>query len=160
MPEAVIPESTFLLTELKYTLGQLHVQVLDLDEATRKSTLCGDRSIEQILQEMLQYEGEYQAKYRGLLHASTSTQAEDIPVPLPVNAGEEVPSQENSFEHKRAQTIALLETAQGDWPPELLDLAREHVTQDRRHTTDLAECRKAYLHQEQRPDLNEPLTVQ
>ena len=41
-----ISEPQFMLTELRYTLGQLHVQVLDLDPETRSKALCEGRSID------------------------------------------------------------------------------------------------------------------
>jgi hypothetical protein len=80
-------------------------------------------------------------------------------VPLPLNEDvSEESDEQNDFEHNRAQTIALLEEAGDNWPADLLDLVRQHVAEDRRHTTDLAECRMKYFETDTRSDLDEPLT--
>jgi hypothetical protein len=153
-----ISESTFMLTELRYTLGQLHVQVLDLDPETRKSLKCGDRSIEQILGDMLTSEKNWQARYSEMLHAAApANDGSDTSVPLPVEAAEEQPGVETAFEHARAQTIAMLEAAGTSWPKELLDAVKQQVADDRKMTTIIADCRKAYFSQDQRPDLEQPL---
>jgi hypothetical protein len=153
-----ISESAFLLTELRYTLGQLHVQVLDLDAETRNKILCGDRTIDQTLSDMVASEGQWQTKYAQMLRiAAPGSDSSDAEVPLPVNADDEQPGVETVFEHKRAQTIAMLEKVSGDWPEELLDAVKQQVAEDRRLTTDIAECRKTYFAQDRRPDLEEPL---
>jgi len=150
-----------LLTELQYTLGQIHVQVGDLDAETRSSATCGDRTIDDILAAMMRSEGEYQSSYAQLLKTDISTIASNQPeVPLPIN--EEEADAENSarsdFEHERARTIALLTTAGETWPLELLAAVQQQVQEDRRHTTDLAECRKQYMQTDDRAQLDEPLT--
>ena len=153
-----ISESTFLLTELRYTLGQLHVQVLDLDPEARKQIACGDRSIDQILSEMVESEDRWQARYAELLDASAMRDdSQEIAIPLPVDAEEEIPGIEATFEHKRAKTIALLERANTPWPHDLLDAVKQQIAEDRKLTTEIAECRKEYFIHDQRPDLNEPL---
>lgn len=154
-----ISEATFLVTELRYTLGQIHVQVGDLDESTRENATCGDRSVSSILREMQEAERRYQQRYSELLGASPQDLEGTATLPLPVNEEQDETSDEqNAFEHQRAVTIALLERAGDEWPDELLELVREHVTGDRRNTTDLAECRRAYFETDNRPDLDEPLT--
>jgi hypothetical protein len=154
-----ISESTFLLTELRYTLGQLHVQVLDLDPGTRQTAMCGERSIEQILLDLLESEAKWQTHYSEILHTKPQSSAHDTEVPLPVNSDDQQRSVENTFEHRRAQTIAMLERAGEPWPQELTDAVKQQIGEDRRITTDIAECRKTHFNQDQRPDLNEPLTT-
>jgi hypothetical protein len=156
-----ISEATFLLTELKYTLGQMHVQIGDLDEETRKTAKCDDRSVADIVAEMTRSEDEYQERYAQTLGIDTSTlkPAEEV-VPLPLSEEvDEEPEDQNDFEHNRAQTIAILEQAGESWPAGLLDLVRQHVAEDRRHTTSLAECRKQFYETGSGPDLDEPLTA-
>jgi hypothetical protein len=156
-----ISESTFLITELRYTLGQLHVQVLDLDPETRASLKCGDRSIDEILADMLTAEDRAQARYAEILQeAGPETDGGQTNVPLPVNEGEEQPGVETAFEHRRAQTIEILERAGSNWPKELLDAVKEQIGEDRKMTTLIAECRKNYFTQDQRPDLDKPLESQ
>jgi hypothetical protein len=153
-----ISESAFLLTELRYTLGQLHVQVLDLDAETRNKLLCGDRTIDQTLSDMVASEGRWQTKFAQLLHvAAPGSDGSDAEVPLPVNADDEQPGVETVFEHKRAQTIAMLEKVSDDWPGDLLNAVKQQVAEDRKLTTDIAESRKSYFAQDRRPDLEEPL---
>lgn len=157
MSSTTISEEDFLLTELRYTLGQLHVQVLDLDEATRTWAADVETSIESILSDMLGYEKEYQSRYATLVHVSASHAAGDEHSILPVNAVADPNSEENRFEHERSHTIALLEQANTPWPSELLAAVKDHVQQDRQHTTKIAEYRRRYFEQDQRPDLQEPL---
>lgn len=155
-----ISESTFLITELRYTLGQLHVQVLDLDAETRKSLTCGDRSIEQILSDMLEGERRWQDRYAQLLGGSVAKPEESqTEIPLPVTAEEETHTVESEFEHRRAQTIAMLEALPEPWPAELVESVKQQVTEDRQLTTSIADCRKAYFAEDQRPDLNKPLAA-
>lgn len=159
MTVETISEAQFLLTELRYTLGQLHVQVLDLDPDTRASDLCEGRSIDGILDELLQDEDAYQQRYCQLLGAAVPDTGRDAN-PLPVSETDTPPTREGRFEHKRAQTIAILESAQGSWTPELLAAVKEQVQKDRARTTDIAECRKAFFEADQRPDLNQPITTE
>lgn len=159
MTVETISEAQFLLTELRYTLGQLHVQVLDLDAETRATALCEGRSIDGIIEEMLRDEEGYQKRYADLLHSgSAPPQMEENP--LPVSDTDAPPTRETQFEHKRAQTIAILETSGGTWPAGLLETVKEQVQKDRAHTTQIAECRKAFFEADQRPDLNQPITTE
>lgn len=158
MGQDTISEEAFLLTELQYTLGQLHVQVLDLDQEVRREPIGEqNRSVDDILAAMIDAEKRYQGQYMQLLHTSGTPQTDDIP--LPVEANEEVPSRENTFEHLRAETIEMLKAGGANWTPALLEMVRQQVADDRRATTEIAEARTAYYEQEQRPDLNEPLTA-
>jgi hypothetical protein len=113
-----ISEATFLLTELRYTLGQIHVQIGDLDAETRRSAMCRDRSVESILQDMMASEDRYQEQYAQLLGVDVSSlHAPDQIVPLPMNEEvSELPQDQDDFEHNRAKTIALLENAGDNWP--------------------------------------------
>ena len=155
-----ISESTFLITELRYTLGQLHVQVLDLDADARQNAMCGDKSIDELLRDLARSEDQWQARYRDILQqAGPSGREAGVDVPLPVNNAEEEPGVESEFEHRRARTIAMLEEVDGTWPAALLEAVRQHVSEDRKATTAIAECRKAYFREEQRPDLEEPITT-
>jgi hypothetical protein len=158
MTSDTISEAQFLLTELRYTLGQLHVQVLDLDEKARESVICGDRSIEDILDEMERKEDEALGRYSELVgtRADAAAPVENL---LPVGETEEAVGHEGEFEQKRARTIALLEGAGEAWPPELVDAVRQQVQEDRKYTTEIAECRRAYFERDTRPDLNQPLTT-
>ena len=154
-----ITEPSFLLTELRYTLGQLHVQALDLDEDARRGATHEGRCIDDTLQDMIRYEREYQAHYAELLHRPVAGGSLEVETTsLPVSEAEAPGGTESDFEHLRGGTITILEAAPDPWPQELIDLVREHVSRDRSATTHIAECRKAWLNQEQRPDLQEPLT--
>jgi hypothetical protein len=153
-----ISESTFMITELRYTLGQLHVQVLDLDPETRSSLKCDDRTIDQILADMIASEKRWQSRCAEILHTSVpQSDGGSTSVPLPVEAAEEQPTVEAAFEHERAQTIVMLEQVGGSWPQELLDAVKQQIAEDRKTTTVIADCRKAFFSQDQRPDLDRPL---
>ncbi len=154
MASNTISEAQFLLTELRYTLGQLHVQVLDIDDETRASMTCNGRTINMILQDMAKYEDEYQSKYRHIAPASSSEQPSEDLIRLPM----EESGLAASFEHKRAETITLLERVGLDWSRELLEMVKEQVQRDREHTTQVAECRKSFFEHDERPDLREPIT--
>ncbi len=158
MTTDTISEADFLLTELRYTLGQLHVQILDIDEETRESAACGGKTVNMILREMVNSEAEYQGRYRDLMHAKSSAAATAEHVPLPVDEAEEQPGLATVFEHWRAGTIALLEGIGPDWPEGLMELVKEQVRHDRQMTTHIAECRQSMFESNQRPDLNAPLT--
>lgn len=142
-----ISEPTFLLTELRYTLGQLHVQLGDLDDQSRQTMRCGDRSVDDILQEMLEYESRYQAEYAQMLQTS-----------VPQEGADQQFRGHAAFEQRRAQTVAMLEAAGEDWPPQLIETVKQQIARDRASTTQIAECRKAAFETDQRPDLDEPLT--
>lgn len=158
--DGTISQAEFLLTELKYTLGQIHVQIGDLDAETRRSAMCEGRTVDGILQEMMKSEDHYLEEYASLLGVdSREFNAAEQDIPLPLNADvDEATDDQNDFEHKRAQTIALLESAGDVWPQPVLDLVKQHVSEDRRHTTELAECRIKYFESDSRPDLDQPLT--
>ncbi|MGH2443929.1 MAG: hypothetical protein ACRDFX_12310, partial [Chloroflexota bacterium] len=81
-----ISEADFLLTELRYTLGQIHVQVLDLDPDARRAK-HGDESVDSILAEMLSSERGYQRIYAGLLETEIPRR-ESLESPLPVGLPE------------------------------------------------------------------------
>lgn len=147
MPGDTISEQDFLLTELRYTLGQLHVQVGDLLPEQRSNSE-GGQSVDQILQEMMQTEEQYQKRYAQLLHAAVPDHGIDL-----------LPASESPFEDQRGRTIALLEHSQGTWSQELLDMVKQQVAGDRAYTTRIANRRKEIFGHDQRPDLNEPLTA-
>jgi len=87
----------------------MHVQIGDLDEETRKTAKCDDRSVADIVAEMTRSEDEYQERYAQTLGIDTSTlkPAEEV-VPLPLSEEvDEEPEDQNDFEHNRAQTIAI-----------------------------------------------------
>ena len=158
MVSGTISEPQFLLTELKYTLGQLHVQVLDLERDTRHAEAEG-QSIESILSDLLQSETRYQERYADMLNISTpKSTGVDAEIPLPVASEDVPPSREVSFERLRAQTIAMLQTVPEPWSQELLDLVKEQVTEDRKQTTAIADRRRTHLEEVNRPELQEPLT--
>jgi hypothetical protein len=148
VPTDTITEEAFLLTELRYTEGQLHVQLGDLDEASRDAAACEGRTINQILSDMLEQESRYQETYRELLKCAPGERRQ-----------EEGFVGENEFERRRAETVALLEQAGERWPEELIETVRQHVMADRQHTTQIAECRKSWYEQ-QGPvtDQSQPLT--
>jgi len=143
----MISEPAFLLTELRYTLGQLHVQLGDLDESMRTKG-DGGACIDEILDSMVSDEDRYQAHYSRMLNVS-----------VPQEGGDEQFRGHAAFENKRAQTVALLEQVGDNWPAELVDCVREQVAADRKYTTQIADRRKELYEQDQRPDLEEPLTT-
>ncbi|HEX6506596.1 MAG TPA: hypothetical protein VF221_03100 [Chloroflexota bacterium] len=159
MDAGTITEAQFLLTELQYTLGQLHVQLADMDPDTRAATMCGDRSIEQVLSDLLTSESEYQAQYARLLGLDLPAQQDIDHIALPVDDDIEQPGSQTTFEHMRTQTIELLRRAGDNWSQEVLDLVKRQVSEDRTQTTQIAECRKQLFEEDSRPDLEEPLTT-
>lgn len=154
-----ISEAAFLLTELRYTLGQLHVQVLDLDASQRREQAQGGRTVDDVLGDMAQHEATYQKRILGLLgeaRAAEPTVAEEIP--LPISNAESDSGTESQFEHMRAGTIETLAALGDTWPTGLVDLVREQVQLDRHLTTELANIRMDLFNEDSRPDLEEPLT--
>jgi hypothetical protein len=147
MPQA-ISEQAFLLTELRYTLGQLHVQLSGLSSDMRTQNLCDGRTIDQVVQEMVTEEVRYQREYASILN-------------LAVAEGHQEQGfvGQDEFERRREQTVAMLEKIGEDWPQRLTDLVKEQVAHDRKSTTEIAECRKSIFAEDQRPDLDEPLTA-
>lgn len=123
--------------------------------------MCGDRSAETILQELITSETDFQNKYARLLQVQLpGSDAPAVSVPLPIREDDSEEGEgQPEFEQLRSRTIAMLEEAGDDWPAGLVELVKEQVGGDRQHTTDLAECRRQFLGREQRPNLNEPLTA-
>ena len=154
-----ITEAQFLLTELQYTLGQLHVQLADLDEETRQRGKCGDRTIEQVLADLSESEISYQSQYARLLNLNASADVTSDHVALPVNDDEEEPSSQSRFEHLRTHTIEMLQGTEAQWTQGVVDLVKKQVMEDRVQTTQIAECRKTLYEGDARPDLDEPLTT-
>lgn len=144
----MISEPAFLLTELRYTLGQLHVQLGDLDASSRQNTEGRERSVEEILDDMIRDENTYQTQYSRMLG-----------VPVPEEGPDEQFRGQSAFERKRAQTVALLEKAEDNWSEELIDCVKQQVSGDRTYTTEIANRRKELFEQDQRPDLEEPITT-
>lgn len=140
-------EADFLLTELRYTLGQLHVQLGDLGSGVRPAAAATGRSADQIVAELTREESTYQAQYARLLGVS-----------LPPESGAPAADPEAAFVAQRERTLRLLEQAGDTWPPELIDAVKQHVAHDRSLTTEIANLRKTLFDEDQRPDLNQPLT--
>jgi hypothetical protein len=159
MDAGKITEAQFLLTELQYTLGQLHVQLEDMDAGTRERVMCGNRSIEGVLAELCEADSRYQSQYARLLHATSPEPETSDEIALPVSHGEQQPGAETRFERLRTQTIALLRGTGTEWPQEVLDLVKTQVGEDRIQITQIAECRKTRFEGDARPDLDEPLTT-
>jgi hypothetical protein len=137
-----------LLTELRYTLGQLHVQLGDLSSSSvRASAANTDRTVEQEVASMVQDEAKYQAQYAQLLN-----------IAAPQSGGETGAAGEEVFIRQRERTLAMLQQAGEPWPEELIAAVQQQVANDRRHTTVIADLRKGLFEQDQRPDLDEPLT--
>lgn len=143
-----ISEPTFLITELRYTLGQLNAQLGDLTARQAASSPGTAPSAHQVLSAMVQSEQQYQEQYSRLA---------GIPLPAKVPV-QDAGSPAAAFERMRIGTIAMLEQIQGDWLPELSNLVRQQVADDRQRATQIADDRKAVFESDQRPDLNEPLT--
>jgi hypothetical protein len=159
MDTGTITEAQFLLTELQYTLGQLHVQLADLDEETRQRVKCGDRTIEQVLSDLGESETSYQSQYARLLDLNSSPVETSDHVALPVYDDVEQDGSQSRFEHLRTHTIEMLQGTEGQWTQEVLDLVKKQVMEDRVQTTQIAECRKTMYEGDARPDLDEPLTT-
>jgi hypothetical protein len=121
------------LTELRYTVSQLHVQLGDLSADARSNVRCGGRTPDQILEEMVRREARYAGQYARLLHEQAA---------VPDDGG---PVSEETFERRRAETLALLERTNTPWPATLLDAAKQQIAEDRQAATELAECRRQVL---------------
>lgn len=147
MKTGSISESSFLLTELRYTLGQLQVQLADVDSSTtNQATVDIYGRIHDILRGMAEYETRYQTRYNEMTQAQVPPETSELPA-----------EPQSVFESRREQTIALLEQVREPWPDSLLEVVRGHVAEDRQCTTAIAEERKALFEQDQRPDLGAPL---
>jgi len=145
-----ISEPQFLLTELRYTLGQLNVQLGDLTTRQEQEGGALHPSVREILDTMTRAERKYQEQYSRLTGVG-------LPEKVPV---QDEGSPAAGFEQLRIGTIALLEQAQPEWTPELIEAVRQQVADDRQRTTLIAEERKRIFESDQRPDLDEPLTAQ
>lgn len=142
-----IPENVFLLTELRYTLGQLHVQLGDLEPHQRQLER-GGRSVNRVLQEMMDRERRFQQEYARATH-------------IPAPGAQETPRGEEpddeTFEKMRLDTITLLEQVE-PWPDSLLDAIKQQVAGDRAAATELAELRQYIFEHPDNQHLMEPLT--
>lgn len=145
MTHDYISEPAFLIVELRYTLGQLEVQLGDPDLDRSAAAPSGDRTVSRILGGMLRYEQEYQARYARLLRCS--------PPPDEPGAGM---TRSRELAWRRARTIAMLEQAGDDWPQPLLDAVKQQVGDDRRHVTKIAEHRIEMLDRRQERGGEEP----
>lgn len=142
-----ISEPTFLITELRYTLGQLNAQLGDLTTRQETRGTNDTPSIEQVLGAMAQSEQKYQERYHRLTGIA-------IPEQAPV---QDAGSPAAAFERLRIATITMLEQIEGEWPDPLRERVRQQVAEDRQRTTQIAGDRKAIFDNDQRPDLNQPL---
>jgi hypothetical protein len=159
MDAGTITEAQFLLTELQYTLGQLHVQLADMDEETRRGAMCAGRSVEQVLTDMADAETKYQSQYARLLNLTPTSGETSDHVALPVSDEVQQPGAQTTFERLRTHTLELLHGTDAAWTQEVLDLVKQQVSEDRTQTTQIAECRKSLFEGDARPDLDEPLTT-
>jgi hypothetical protein len=158
MDAGTITEAQFLLTELQYTLGQLHVQLADIDTESMSSSMCGDRTIEQVVSDLCESELRYQSQYARLLNLTQSAgPSEHVALPMADESAQQ--SSQSRFEHLRTHTIEMLKGTEGSWSQEVLDLVKQQVSHDRAQTTQIAECRKSTFESEGRPDLDVPLTT-
>ncbi|HLJ66057.1 MAG TPA: hypothetical protein VKX16_01695 [Chloroflexota bacterium] len=153
-----ISESTFLLTELRYTLGQLAVQTMGLDSETRQMPLCSGRSVDQILSEMIDRETGFQKSCAELLGTTPPVASDNVGAAIPLSSEDVGASAVHRFEQLRTATIELLE-GHDSWPPALLADVKEQAAADRRETTAIAECRRAYLDATHGEHLQKPLTT-
>lgn len=144
--ETTTSERDFLLTELRYTLGQLHVQLGDLGSNLRAGEESTDRTVFQVVASMIEDEGKYQVQYARMLNVSA-----------PADEGGEETGEE-AFVTKREQTLVMLEQVPEPWSQELIASVQQQVANDRMHTTVIADLRKGLFEQDARPDLQEPLT--
>jgi hypothetical protein len=158
MDAGTITEAQFLLTELQYTLGQLHVQLANMDAESMRRLMCGDRNIEQVMSDLCESEIAYQTQYAQLLDLEVPADAGEH-IALPVSDESVQPGSQSRFEHLRTRTIELLDGTETRWTQEVLDLVKRQVSEDRSQTTQIAECRKSNFEGEARPDLDAPLTT-
>ena len=56
-----------------------------MDDETRRNAMCGDRSVEQVLQDMSSAETQYQSEYARLLNLTVKTGETADHVALPVS---------------------------------------------------------------------------
>lgn len=142
-----ISEPAFLITELRYTLGQLNAQLGDISNRQEAGGTTERPSIYQVLEAMQQSERRYQEQYGRMTGIAVP---EDAPV-------QDTGSPAEAFERRRIATIAMLEQIEGEWPDTLVELVRQQVAEDRQHTTQIANDRKVIFENDQRPDLNQSL---
>jgi hypothetical protein len=143
-----ISEPTFLITELRYTLGQLTAQLGDISNRQEAAGTADRPSVYQVLETMLASERTYQGQYSRMT---------GVPIPEDAAAAQEAGSPAAVFERMRIATITMLEQVEGEWPDTLRELVRQQVAEDRQHTTEIANDRKVIFENDQRPDLNQPL---
>lgn len=141
------PESTFLVTELRYTLGQLHVQLGDLLPDQRTGAYNGT-SVNDVLRSLIHAEAPFQQRLAQMLGTEAPA----------TSASAAAEPSDADFEQARLATIAMLERAPTPWPPQLTELVRAQVDDDRQKTTQLAELRTRIFSHPSNPALNEPLT--
>lgn len=136
-----------MITELRYTLGQLNTQLGDLTTVQEARGTSETPAIYQVLEAMTESERKYQEQYSRMLG-----------VPIPENVPvQDAGSPAGQFERLRIGTITMLEQVEGEWPDQLRELVRQQVSEDRQRTTQIAGDRKAIFEHDQRPDLNKPL---
>lgn len=142
-----ISEPTFLITELRYTLGQLNTQLGDISSRQEAAGTVDRPSIYQVLEAMQQSERAYQERYSRMTG-----------VPIPDDAPvQDAGSPAAPFERLRIATITMLEQVEGEWPDALKESVRQQVAEDRQHATQIANDRKVIFENDQRPDLNQSL---
>lgn len=141
-----ISETTFLVTELRYTLGQLHVQLGDVLPEQRSRAYSG-QSMNSVLQDMMQGERSFQQRVAQLLS-----------VEIPSRGASGAAPSETDFERARVETVAMLERAEPKWPQSLIDLVKEQVAADRDHATAIATLREQIFSAPAQQ--NQPLTEQ
>ncbi|HZS94596.1 MAG TPA: hypothetical protein VFA78_07355 [Chloroflexota bacterium] len=146
MSEEPTSEQTFLLSELRYSIGQLHVQLGNLEPGSLDQAPPGHPTINSILDTLIQREKSQQATYARMLN-------------LPAPSEESVEGdREEVFDTLRDRTIALLEQAPSPWPRELIDAVQQQVSNDRQSATEIAERRTELAQQPLNPHLEQPLT--
>jgi hypothetical protein len=131
-----VSEWDFLLTELQYTVAQLKVQLDGIEDKPLAPILGHERSPTEILGSMLKYEVDFQARYLRDLKAEDSVR----PPQIDSNNGERA-----AFARLRSETIEILRRISGEPSNDLLKTVRDHLGEDRRHVTALAECRHRLL---------------
>jgi|SRR5579875_831044 len=146
MNEEPISQQEFLLSELRYSIGQLHVQLGNLHPDSLGDAPPGKPSINDILDALITRERNSQSEYARLLK---------LPTPIePEPAGD----REAVFDALRDQTIALLQQGPAAWGQELIDAVQEQVRSDRQSATEIAERRDILAAEANNPNIQRPLT--
>lgn len=115
MTEGFISSHSFLLTELRYSIQQVETQMGHLSPDQRLPA-------EAMVGELTEAEHRFQTQAARLL---------GVPQPDPAT----------SFGSAREQTVRLLAGIDGGLPAAVCDLVHQHLDNDRRVTTDIANCR-------------------